>query len=199
APICTAMTIPPYGPPKAPPPASCTARLTTPSPRLMPSGSASPVGRSCTASPASGSEATWRSSATTRSARRGRWRRCSSRPAGGRRARDAPVILRLRPIGCQALPFPAVELGALQDLMDRTYGGRDRERGVTATVAWLAEEMGELARAVRKGTRDDQSHELGDVLAWVASLANQLRIDLHRAVSRYADGCPKCGGNPCGC
>jgi NTP pyrophosphatase (non-canonical NTP hydrolase) len=83
--------------------------------------------------------------------------------------------------------------------MDRTYGGRDRERGVTATVAWLAEEMGELARAVRKGTRDDQSHELGDVLAWVASLANQLGIELDRAVSRYADGCPKCGGNPCGC
>jgi NTP pyrophosphatase (non-canonical NTP hydrolase) len=92
-----------------------------------------------------------------------------------------------------------VELGELQDRMDRTYGRRDLERGVTATVAWLAEEMGELARAVRKGTRDEQTHELGDVLAWVASLANQLGIDLDEAVRRYTDGCPKCGGNPCAC
>ncbi len=83
--------------------------------------------------------------------------------------------------------------------MDRTYGERDRERGVTATVAWLAEEMGELARAVRKGTPEDQTHELGDVLAWVASLANQLGIDLDKAVDRYAHGCPKCRGNPCAC
>jgi NTP pyrophosphatase (non-canonical NTP hydrolase) len=92
-----------------------------------------------------------------------------------------------------------VELGELQNLMERTYGGRDRERGVTATVAWLAEEMGELARAVRKGTPADQTHELGDVLAWVASLANQLGINLDEAVDRYARGCPKCRGNPCAC
>ena len=37
--------------------------------------------------------------------------------------------------------------------MVRTYGERDRTRGVPATVAWLAEEVGELARAARKGTR----------------------------------------------
>jgi NTP pyrophosphatase (non-canonical NTP hydrolase) len=92
-----------------------------------------------------------------------------------------------------------VELGELQDLMDRTYGQRDHERGVTATVAWLAEEMGELARAVRKGTREEQTHELGDVLAWVASLANQLDIDLDEAAGRYTHGCPKCRGIPCVC
>jgi NTP pyrophosphatase (non-canonical NTP hydrolase) len=92
-----------------------------------------------------------------------------------------------------------VELGELQDLMERTYGERDRARGVEATVAWLAEEMGELARAVRKGTPEEQAHELGDVLAWLASLANQLDIDLDKAVARYGDGCPKCGGNPCAC
>jgi NTP pyrophosphatase (non-canonical NTP hydrolase) len=92
-----------------------------------------------------------------------------------------------------------VELDELQRLMDRTYGERDRARGVPSTVAWLAEEMGELARAVRKGTRHEQAHELGDVLAWLASLANQLGIDLDTAVARYRDGCPKCGGNPCAC
>jgi NTP pyrophosphatase (non-canonical NTP hydrolase) len=92
-----------------------------------------------------------------------------------------------------------VDLGELQALMDRTYGARDRARGVPTTVAWLAEEMGELARAVRKGTRDEQIAELGDVLAWVASLANQLDIELDAALARFRDGCPKCGGNPCAC
>jgi NTP pyrophosphatase (non-canonical NTP hydrolase) len=92
-----------------------------------------------------------------------------------------------------------VELGALQDRMEHIYGERDRARGVVATVAWLAEEMGELARAVRKGTPAEQAHEIGDVLAWLASLANQLGIDLDQAVARYADGCPKCRSNPCGC
>ena len=92
-----------------------------------------------------------------------------------------------------------VELGVLQERMRNIYGDRDRARGVTATVAWLAEEMGELARAVRKGTADEQSHEIGDVLAWVASLANQLGIDLDAALERFRDGCPKCGGNPCAC
>jgi NTP pyrophosphatase (non-canonical NTP hydrolase) len=92
-----------------------------------------------------------------------------------------------------------VELGELQDLMERTYGQRDRARGVEATVAWLAEETGELARAVRRGTPAEQAHEMGDVLAWLASLANQLGVDLDKAVARYNDGCPKCGGNPCAC
>ena len=83
--------------------------------------------------------------------------------------------------------------------MARTYGQRDAERGVPATVAWLAEEVGELAQAVRKGTPDEQAVEFADVLAWVASLANQLGVDLDAAVRRYADGCPKCHGSPCVC
>jgi NTP pyrophosphatase (non-canonical NTP hydrolase) len=94
---------------------------------------------------------------------------------------------------------PAVDLDQLQTLMTQTYGERDAQRGVPATVAWLAEEMGELARAVRKGTTDEQAHELGDVLAWLASLANQLGLSMNDAVVRYADGCPKCEGMPCTC
>ncbi|SVB98241.1 uncharacterized protein METZ01_LOCUS251095, partial [marine metagenome] len=61
--------------------------------------------------------------------------------------------------------------------MADTYVARDTERGVPATVAWLTEEVGELARAARKGTREEQVHEVGDVLAWLASLANQLNVD----------------------
>jgi NTP pyrophosphatase (non-canonical NTP hydrolase) len=70
---------------------------------------------------------------------------------------------------------------------------------VPSTVAWLAEELGELAQAVRKGTVDEQTHELGDVLAWLASLAEQLGISLEDAAARYADGCPRCTGKPCHC
>ena len=83
--------------------------------------------------------------------------------------------------------------------MARTYGARDRARGRDATVAWLAEELGELARAARKGSPEDQLHELGDVLAWLASLANQLGLSLDDAAGRYREGCPVCGSIPCAC
>ena len=66
-------------------------------------------------------------------------------------------------------------------------------------VAWLAEELGELAQAVRKGSPEQQQHELGDVLAWLASLANQLGLSLEEAAGRYAHGCPTCGRLPCAC
>ncbi len=92
-----------------------------------------------------------------------------------------------------------MDLDELQQLMDRLYGVADRDRGVPSTVAWLCEELGELAQAVRKGTRDDQLHELGDVLAWLASLANQLDLSLADAAARYAGGCPRCASTPCAC
>jgi NTP pyrophosphatase (non-canonical NTP hydrolase) len=92
-----------------------------------------------------------------------------------------------------------VELGRLQELMEATYGARDRERGVPASVAWLAEEVGEFAKAARKGSREQQLEELADVLAWTASIANQLGLSMDEAVERYAAGCPKCAGIPCTC
>ena len=83
-----------------------------------------------------------------------------------------------------------MDLDELQQLMERLYGEADRERGIAPTVAWLCEELGELAQAVRKGTRGEQLHELGDVLAWLASLANQLDLSLTEAVARYVDDAP---------
>lgn len=90
-------------------------------------------------------------------------------------------------------------MAQFQQLMREQYGARDADRGIDATVAWLAEETGELAKAVRKGSRDEQLHELGDVLAWLASLADQLGLSLDDAAARYAGGCPKCGASPCVC
>lgn len=71
--------------------------------------------------------------------------------------------------------------------MERLFGPQDRARGLPATVAWLCEELGELAQAVRKGTPEEQLHELGDVVAWTASLANQLGLRLEDAMERYVD------------
>jgi NTP pyrophosphatase (non-canonical NTP hydrolase) len=90
-------------------------------------------------------------------------------------------------------------LAELQAHVAAVYGERDAERGVPATIAWLAEELGELAQATRKGTRAEQLHELGDVLAWLASLANQLNLSLEESLGRYSIGCPRCGATPCAC
>jgi NTP pyrophosphatase (non-canonical NTP hydrolase) len=83
-----------------------------------------------------------------------------------------------------------MQISEFQTLMGELYGEQDRARGIPATVAWLCEEVGELAQAVRKGTPDQQLHELGDVLAWVASLANQLGLSLDDAALRYRDDPP---------
>ena len=92
-----------------------------------------------------------------------------------------------------------MEIEAFQQTMQDVYGDADRERGIPATVAWLTEELGELAQAARKGTKEQQLHELGDVFAWLASLANQLELNLDEAASRFIQGCPKCAATPCTC
>ena len=83
-----------------------------------------------------------------------------------------------------------MEISAFQELMQELYGEADSERGLPATVAWLCEEVGELAQAVRKGTPEQQLHEFGDVIAWVASLANQMGLSLEEAAERYVTNPP---------
>ena len=83
-----------------------------------------------------------------------------------------------------------MEISAFQELMQELYGDADQERGIPATVAWLCEEVGELAQAVRKGTPEQQLHEFGDVIAWVASLANQMGLSLAEAADRYVTNPP---------
>ena len=92
-----------------------------------------------------------------------------------------------------------MDLDDFQRQIDATFGERDRARGVPSSVAWLAEEVGELAQSVRKGSHDQQVHEFADVLAWLTSLANQVGVNLSEAAQRYAAGCPRCGSIPCAC
>lgn len=92
-----------------------------------------------------------------------------------------------------------MDLREFQRIISDTYAERDHDRGLAPSVAWLTEEVGELAQAIRKGTPDQQLHELGDVIAWVASIADQLGLSLDEAVQRYAAGCPGCSSIPCRC
>jgi NTP pyrophosphatase (non-canonical NTP hydrolase) len=92
-----------------------------------------------------------------------------------------------------------MELSQFQEQMRLLYLERDRSRGADATFRWLTEEVGELARALRRRDPSQLEHEFSDVLAWLASLANLLEVDLERAAARYANGCPKCGEAPCAC
>jgi NTP pyrophosphatase (non-canonical NTP hydrolase) len=92
-----------------------------------------------------------------------------------------------------------MDLTDFQERIAATYGARDAGRGLPASVAWLTEEVGELAQAIRKGSPAQQLHELADVLAWVTSIAEQLGLSLDDAAQRYAEGCPSCGATPCAC
>ena len=93
----------------------------------------------------------------------------------------------------------SMRLAAFQQQMRRLYGDRDSERSLAGTFAWFAEECGELSRALFRGDHADREREFADVLAWLASLADQCGVDLEAATERYAHGCPRCGASPCGC
>src|SRR5438477_11921437 len=93
-----------------------------------------------------------------------------------------------------------LSLAQLQQLIRDTYDTKDRRRGVEGTFMWFMEEVGELSAALRGGTPEETAAEFADVLAWLATLANNAGIDLEAAVrAKYGAGCPGCGRTPCTC
>ena len=92
-----------------------------------------------------------------------------------------------------------MEIKKFQKVIKDTYYRKDAERGVEGTFRWFVEEVGELAKAIRKGNRENLVEEFSDVMAWLFSLANLEGIDMEEAARRYANGCPKCGHIPCIC
>jgi NTP pyrophosphatase (non-canonical NTP hydrolase) len=94
----------------------------------------------------------------------------------------------------------AISLEDFQELIRRMYLEKDVARGVDGTFMWLMEEVGELAAALREGTPEEQAAEFADVLAWLATIANVVNVDLAAAVRRkYGAGCPGCGQFVCTC
>jgi NTP pyrophosphatase (non-canonical NTP hydrolase) len=93
-----------------------------------------------------------------------------------------------------------LSLADFQALIRRMYMEKDVARGVEGTFMWLMEEVGELASALRGGTKEELALEFADVLAWLATIANVSGVDLAEAVARkYGSGCPGCGRFVCIC
>jgi NTP pyrophosphatase (non-canonical NTP hydrolase) len=94
----------------------------------------------------------------------------------------------------------SISLDDFQALIRRMYLEKDIARGVDGTFMWLMEEVGELAAALREGSPEEQAAEFADVLAWLATIANVVDVDLAAAVRRkYGSGCPGCGQFVCTC
>ena len=68
-----------------------------------------------------------------------------------------------------------------QRLIEDIYLAKDTTRGVAGTFVWFTEEVGELARALRRADRERLDGEFADVLAWLTTLASLAGVDLERA------------------
>jgi len=87
-----------------------------------------------------------------------------------------------------------------QDMMRRIYFHRDSVRGALGTYEWLAEEVDELGEAMLHDGEKALQDEFADALAWLASLANVVNVDLEAAaLNKYGGRCPKCQQSPCSC
>lgn len=92
-----------------------------------------------------------------------------------------------------------MHLGDFQRQIEAIYLERDRRRGMAGNYMWLVEEIGELSRALRRGSVEDRNEEFADCLAWLATLASIAGIDFEKAVEKYKHGCPRCQATPCAC
>ncbi len=108
-----------------------------------------------------------------------------------------------------------VSLKAFQKLIRDMYFEKDVARGVPPTFMWLMEEVGELASALRETTpeeakrvsaeefqkrRANLKEEFADVLAWLATIANVVNVDMASALAnKYGSGCPGCQQLVCEC
>lgn len=85
-------------------------------------------------------------------------------------------------------------------MMKQLYFHRDSGRGVKGTYNWLVDELEELREALEGSDKEATEKEFADVIAWLASLANIIGIDLESAtVQKYNGKCPKCKQSPCQC
>ncbi|MCA8940573.1 MAG: nucleotide pyrophosphohydrolase [Planctomycetes bacterium] len=93
-----------------------------------------------------------------------------------------------------------MQIREFQRMIDEVFGAKDRARGIDGTYRWFSEEVGELARAIRKQDRDNLEEEFADVLAWLATMASICEVDLEAAAAKkYPGCCLRCGESPCGC
>lgn len=93
-----------------------------------------------------------------------------------------------------------MHISEFQDMMCKLYIEKDKKRGINGTIIRFEEEVEELKEAIENGNTEAVQNEFADVLAWLASLANMVHIDLENAtLSKYNNKCPKCQNLPCDC
>jgi NTP pyrophosphatase (non-canonical NTP hydrolase) len=85
-------------------------------------------------------------------------------------------------------------------MMHKIFFHRDSDRGIEGTYDWLKDEVNELGKALRTNDKKALEDEFADVIAWLASLANIVNVDLEKAAfNKYENKCPKCRHSPCQC
>jgi len=93
-----------------------------------------------------------------------------------------------------------MQIHEFQEMMKQLYFTRDSARGVDGTFNWLIDEITELGEELKGSDREATEKEFADVIAWIASLANIMGINLEKAaLSKYNHKCPKCQQSPCDC
>jgi len=93
-----------------------------------------------------------------------------------------------------------LKIKEFQKMIGDIYLARDAARGPDKSFLWLLEEVGELTRAYRRGELEPLGSEMADVIAWLASVANLLNIDLEAELLRkYPKMCLLCQSVPCRC
>lgn len=93
-----------------------------------------------------------------------------------------------------------MDIREFQDLIRRIYLARDVKRGPDKTFLWFLEEVGELTRAYRRKEKENLGEEMADVIAWLASVANLLEVDLEgELLKKYPKTCSLCHSSPCIC
>ncbi|MCX7756961.1 MAG: nucleotide pyrophosphohydrolase [candidate division WOR-3 bacterium] len=91
-----------------------------------------------------------------------------------------------------------------QTLIEKLYYPKDKARGLERTFIWFTEEVGELAREIKKHHSTQKpskklSEEFADCFAWLVTLASICNVRLEDAIKKYVKGCPKCHKTPCRC
>lgn len=93
-----------------------------------------------------------------------------------------------------------LKISEFQNLIGELYQSRDEKRGTDKTFLWFLEEVGELTRSYRRGEKENVGKEMADVFAWLASIANLLKVDLESEIQKkYPKVCPLCSASPCCC
>jgi NTP pyrophosphatase (non-canonical NTP hydrolase) len=123
------------------------------------------------------------------------FRRFARAARGGYRDRTKQTLIGRRRM------LVGVDLRDFQQLIERMYSHKDRQRGSAGTFLWMMEEVGELAAAIGDKTDErNKREEFADVLAWLVTLANIEGVDLSDAIhAKYGTGCPGCGKMVCTC